>query len=56
MDKEIQFSELSIGDTFYDSYSGDFWTKISETKAVYEGYSKEFDYFEPSEIVVIKEV
>lgn len=56
MDKEMKFSELNIGQQFFDPYSGDFWTKISETKAVYEGYSKEFDYFEPSEIVVIKEV
>ena len=37
---EIKFSELNVGDTFYDSYSGDFWTKISDTKAVYEGYAK----------------
>ena len=55
IDKEIKFSELGIGDHFFDSYSGDFWTKISDTKAIYEGYSKEFDYFAPDEIVNIKE-
>ena len=55
IDKEVKFSQLGIGDHFFDSYSGDWWTKISDTKAVYEGYAKEFDYFAPDEIVNIKE-
>ena len=54
VDKEVKFSELGIGDHFFDSYSGDWWTKISESRAVYEGNDKEHDYFAPDEIVTIE--
>lgn len=60
--KEILFSEVKIGQRFYDYETGAFWTKINEANASMdsgffvddEDYCEDVECFLPDEIVCLR--
>jgi hypothetical protein len=52
----VKFQDIDKGKVFFDEYSGDYWEKVSDTKAVLlEGDVGLTDSFKFNEMVVISE-
>lgn len=54
---KIKFGELKEGTRFFDTYSGEYWIKVSENMAFWddENADGDNDWFELDELVEIKD-